>query len=241
MVTFRIGLMVLAATLGVTLGFPAVTSQPKGFVSAANETGPVAQAARTGVAGSSVTAPVSVWAGLPQVPPAPVLLALLRGTLAAVNQANLTGNYSVLRDLGAPAFREGYNAAELADRFRPWRDNALDFAAILLLDAKLSQAPAIDPNGVLRLAGYFPTAPLRIGFDLGFQPVGGNWRLATISVDARSGDTPNGNGQKTFPAPTPAPARMVQAAPVAQPAADARANPLSPVVNAAPAPFRMTP
>lgn len=246
MVRHRIGLILLAATIGVTLGFPAVTSQPKGFISAANDTSSMAPAGRTGAAGSSVTAPVSVSAGLVQIPPAPVLLALLRGTLAAVNQANLTGNYSVLRDLGAPAFREGYNAAELADRFRPWRENALDFAAILLLDAKLSQPPAIDQNGALRLAGYFPTAPLRIGFDLGFQPVAGNWRLATISVDARTNEAPNA---KDHGAPAnsmaPASARIVQAAPAARALTDSRNNQPPPTTPPAtrpvPSPFNMRP
>ncbi|HSI41511.1 MAG TPA: hypothetical protein VLA00_13290 [Xanthobacteraceae bacterium] len=125
------------------------------------------------------------------VPPPPVLLALLRGTLLAVNQANVTGNYSVLRDLGAPALREKQSIAALADRFRGWRDQKLDFAAVLLLDAKLTKAPSISADGVLRLAGFFPTAPLRVEFDLGFQAVDGHWRLALINLDARPAPAEN--------------------------------------------------
>ena len=173
----------LAAALGLALGMPARTSQPSGFASAAAQQSAALPAPPT-------VMPVPASGGRAPSPSAPVLLALLRGTLAAVNQANITGNYSVLRDLGAPSFRENHTAAELADRFRPWRDNALDFAAVLLLDAKLSRPPSVDEGGVLRLAGYFPTAPLRIGFDLGFQAVAGNWRLATISVDAREAEAP---------------------------------------------------
>jgi len=171
MVGLRPLAVILAAGLGVALGWPAQTSQPEEFSSSTEKVAP---------------APATI--GSTPMPSAPVLLALLRGTLAAVNQANVTGNYSVLRDLGAPSFRENYNSAELADRFRPWRENELDFAAILLLDAKLSGAPAIDADGMLRLKGYFPTSPLRVGFDLGFEAVTGNWRLATISVDARHMD-----------------------------------------------------
>ena len=37
------------------------------------------------------------------VPTDDVLLILIRATLIALNQANVTGNYTVLRDLGAPA------------------------------------------------------------------------------------------------------------------------------------------
>ncbi|MFT0859397.1 hypothetical protein [Ancylobacter sp. G4_0304] len=216
MVTLRPAALVLAAAFGVALGLPAVTSQPTGFVSSAQQEAQEARPASTPAnaapaGGTSPTVPASTAQGVLQVPPPAVLLALLRGTLAAVNQANVTGNYSVLRDLGAPAFRENYNAAELADRFRPWRENALDFAAILLLDAKLSRAPSIDKDGVLRLAGYFPTAPLRIGFDLGFQAIGGNWRLSTIAVDARPQEASDAPAAKA-PAASPATAR----APVAK-------------------------
>ncbi|GAB4066431.1 hypothetical protein GCM10028812_14880 [Ancylobacter sonchi] len=164
------------------------------------------------------------------VPPAPVLLALLRGSLAAVNQANITGNYSVLRDLGAPAFREERSVAELADQFRPWRDNALDFAAVLLLDAKLSRPPTIGKDGMLRLAGYFPTAPLRIEFDLGYQAVGGNWRLAAIALEARHVE-PATASVPAAPANSPAtPAKVAALRPAPAPAAS---------TPGAPAPFDM--
>lgn len=117
------------------------------------------------------------------MPPPAVLLALLRGTMIALNQANLTGNYSVLRDLAAPSFRDANSSAALADRFRQWREGRLDFAAVALLDAKLSAPPSIGADGALRLRGYFPTAPLRIGFDVAFLPVDGHWRLGAITAE----------------------------------------------------------
>ena len=117
------------------------------------------------------------------MPPPAVLLALLRGTMIALNQANLTGNYSVLRDLAAPSFRDANSSAALADRFRQWREGRLDFAAVALLDAKLSAPPSIGADGALRLRGYFPTAPLRIGFDMAFLPVDGHWRLGAITAE----------------------------------------------------------
>lgn len=261
MVILRVALLGLAAGTGIVLGWPAQTSQPAGFVTAPAPE-PAAPARSTTTPALSTAAPVPVPVATsgampgekPHTPPAPVLLALLRSTLAAVNQANVTGNYSVLRDLGAPAFRENYNAAELADQFRPWRDNALDFAAILLLDAKLSRPPSIDTNGILRLKGYFPTAPLRIGFDLGFEAIAGNWRLATISVDARKLEAGDDEIAKTRPKPLAPPAAPVNVAsapvapaPVAPAPVAQRAMSLTPAARPAPAtaaepaPFAMGP
>ncbi|WP_371345123.1 hypothetical protein [Ancylobacter sp. IITR112] len=141
------------------------------------------------------------------VPPPPVLLALLRGTLIALNQANLTGNYSVLRDLAAPSFRDANSSAALADRFRLWRDQRLDFAAVALLDAKLSAAPGIGPDGALRLRGYFPTAPLRIGFDMAFLPVDGHWRLGAISAAPLEPEATASLARAAAAPPTAAPSR----------------------------------
>lgn len=162
------------------------------------------------------------------LPPPPVLLALLRGTLSALNQANITGNYSVLRDLGAPAFRDANSSAALADRFRMWRERKLDFAAVLLLDAELSRAPSIGPDGALRLSGRFPTAPLKVGFDLVYQPVGGNWRLAAIDADVIEPEPEVTGSVAARPAPG--------AAPSATPArAAAPARSLAPAKPLAPA------
>lgn len=149
---------------------------------------PMRRAARLlsiGLLLATLSPPVAHTQGRPAdaMPPPAVLLALLRGTLTALNQANVTGNYSVLRDLAAPSFRDANSSAALADRFRIWRENRLDFAAVLLLDAKLSGVPAIGPDGVLRLSGYFPTAPVRIGFDVAFEPVDGHWRLGAIKAE----------------------------------------------------------
>src|SRR5262245_31888431 len=56
--------------------------------------------------------------------PAPIdrngVLILIRSTLLALDQANKTGNYTVLRDLGSPAFQVN-TAARLAEIFVPQR------------------------------------------------------------------------------------------------------------------------
>src|SRR6266702_4668463 len=67
-------------------------------------------------------------AASPQQQPAPKpanidrngVLMLIRSTLLALDQANKTGNYTVLRDLGAPGFQAN-TAARLAEIFAKQR------------------------------------------------------------------------------------------------------------------------
>lgn len=44
-----------------------------------------------------------------------LLLSLLESTLIAVNNANLTGNYSVLKELASPTFQARFSLTNLAD------------------------------------------------------------------------------------------------------------------------------
>ena len=116
------------------------------------------------------------------LPPAEQMLGLLRTTIIAVNQANQTGNYTVLRDLGAPDFRANNDASRLSSIFQVLREKAIDFTPLLQISPEVSEAPAITEQGLLRLVGYFPTEPLRVNFDLSFQAVEGRWKPYGISV-----------------------------------------------------------
>ena len=107
---------------------------------------------------------------------------LIRSTLLTLNDANRSGNYSVLRDLAAPGFQAKNTAADLAQNFTDLRARRFDLFAVALAAPQLSVAPQLDGNGLLRLTGNFPTRPLQIDFDLLFQTIGGQWRLFGISV-----------------------------------------------------------
>lgn len=109
-------------------------------------------------------------------------LYLARSALMTLNDANRSGNYTVLRDLAAPDFQAKNTAADLAQSFADLRRRKFDLFGAALLAPQFSTPPALDASGKLRLKGSFPTRPLRIDFDLLFQSVGGHWRLYGISV-----------------------------------------------------------
>jgi hypothetical protein len=141
------------------------------------------------------------------------VLMLVRSTLLALDQANKTGNYTVLRDLGAPGFQVN-TAARLAEIFAKLRNDNLDLSGVAVIDPQLNLLPQIEANGMMRMAGFFPSVPTQVNFDLTFAPVSGQWRLFGISVSI-------GQSGPAAPEPPPPPAAQKQPAPPSarQPAA----------------------
>jgi len=128
----------------------------------------------------------------PAVPDGVALTVLVRNTMAALNDANITGNYTVFRDLGSPEFGEENTSARLAGIFAPLRARKLDLGPIILFTPKLTKEAAIDDESVLRLTGFFPTEPLRVNFALGYQNIDGAWRLFDISISTTQASAPSG-------------------------------------------------
>lgn len=114
------------------------------------------------------------------------VLILVRGTILALDQANKTGNYTVLRDLGAPGFQQANTAARLGDIFAKQRADKLDLSGVAAIDPQLSLLPQIEANGLMRMAGFFPSVPQQVNFELVFAPVNGEWRLFGLAVNLGS-------------------------------------------------------
>lgn len=127
----------------------------------------------------------------PTIPSDNQLATLIISTLIALNHANYTGNYGVLRELASPNFQAANNSGRLSAIFEELRDKRFDFSPIILLQPKLVRPPAIDANGRLRLTGYFETAPERLNFDLLYEPVGGRWRLFGIAANTSPANAPS--------------------------------------------------
>ncbi|MCR6672483.1 hypothetical protein [Devosia ginsengisoli] len=114
------------------------------------------------------------------------VLILVRTALLALDQANKTGNYTVLRDLGSPGFQAN-SAAQLGEIFASQRANGLDLAGVAVLEPQLTVLPQIRGDGMLRMAGFFPSVPTQVNFDLLFTPTNRQWRLFGISINLTQG------------------------------------------------------
>ena len=204
-----------------------------------------------GIVGSLACVPVAVAQPAPPAASAPQqgsaqpaqidrngVLILVRTTLLAVHAANITGNYTVLRDLGAPGFQGVNTAARLSEIFANLRSQNLDLSGIAVLEPQLTVLPQIEANGMMRMAGFFPSVPVQVNFELMFAPVAGKWRLFGISVglgnsspvapEAKSPDQPRpaptttqATKPEAKPTPKPAPKRAPRGAPKPSPAAPA--------------------
>lgn len=112
------------------------------------------------------------------------LAILIKSAVVALHQANVTGNYSVLRDLGSPLFREKFDQAQLTAIFNSLRQRGINLAPALLLNPTLAKQPDLTDLGTLTLVGAFPTQPLQIQFQIVYQRVGQGWRIDGLAVDA---------------------------------------------------------
>jgi hypothetical protein len=144
------------------------------------------------------------------------VIILIRSTLLALDDANKTGNYSVLRDLGAPGFQQVNNDSGLADIFAAERKGNLDLSGVAVLEPQLTVLPQIEANGMMRMAGFFPSAPTQVNFELVYAPVNRQWRLMGLSVSL-------GQTAPVAPAP-PAPPPVAEHPSARKPEAKAKAS-----------------
>jgi hypothetical protein len=121
----------------------------------------------------------------PQVsmPDAQKIVLLLRTTLLTLNDAIQTGNFTVLRDRGAPGFRDVNSPAKLSQAFADFASKRIDLSAVSVISPQLTEPPGLDQQkGMLHLKGYFPGQPVQINFEVLYQAVRGRWELFGLSV-----------------------------------------------------------
>ena len=111
----------------------------------------------------------------------PQALILIRSALAAVQQANETGDYDVLYRLGSINFQASNPPARLAQIFAPTRSFNLN--AVLVVEPKFTTLPHIAGKNQLAMEGYFPVDGRKVRFMLIYEPEGERWRMLGIGVD----------------------------------------------------------
>jgi hypothetical protein len=143
----------------------------------------------------------------------PVQTMLIKNALTAVNHGNLTGNYTVLRDLGSERFRQQNDAAKLATAFANQRAQHFDLSPILLLEPVISGRSVDEISGRVKLAGSFATVPHAVHFALIFQRTDRGWCIDEIAIGLQP---PAPAGQAATPNSALSPAPQVTHLPLAE-------------------------
>ncbi len=108
---------------------------------------------------------------------------LIRSAILTLDSAVHAGNFSVLRDGGAPSFQAANTSARLARIFQNLDEQRIDLSSIAITAPKITRLESLNQGHRLRVRGYFPSRITRIDFDLIFEQVGTQWRIFGISVN----------------------------------------------------------
>lgn len=111
---------------------------------------------------------------------------LIKTTLLRLNDANLTGNYSVLHARLAKPFREQFTAEQLQRAFKSFNDEQIDYGPIAAKPPVPTADAQIDKRGALLLRGYFDTTPKRVYYQLDFLPSENAWKAIKLNVDIKA-------------------------------------------------------
>lgn len=144
--------------------------------------------ATLGLGGAILPSAASAQAAPPPPSIAPVpgeleMAKLIWGTMIAVEQANLSGNYSVLRDMSSPSFQQLNDPSRLAQIFASIRASRIDLSNTLLLAPTYVGTPQAIENGAFGVRGYFGLRPTAVSFELYYQWINGRWRLYGIGLE----------------------------------------------------------
>ncbi len=110
---------------------------------------------------------------------------LIKSTLLTFNDANVTGNYTVLHAKLSKPFRDAFPAERLKEVFKVFHEKRIDFDLIVAKPPVASKPAAVNDNGVLMLHGHFETTPNRVYYELDYILSDGEWKPIRINVQLK--------------------------------------------------------
>jgi hypothetical protein len=64
-------------------------------------------------------------------------------------------------------------AARLAEIFAQQRADSIDLSGVTVINPQLTRLPQIEANGMMHMAGFFPSVPTQVNFEVAYAPVNG--------------------------------------------------------------------
>jgi hypothetical protein len=120
-----------------------------------------------------------------KVPDKTVQEVLIKTTLLSFNDANVTGNYTVLHAKASKPFRDQFPPEKMKQVFNDFAAKHIDIAYVAAMAPVPDADASINDNGILALNGHFETKPKILRYSLGFIMSDGEWKPIKISVDIK--------------------------------------------------------
>lgn len=108
---------------------------------------------------------------------------LVRDQLTTLNDACQSKNFSVLRAKASPNFQRKYSEQTLNRMFPHCGPRAIDLRRFLSREITLSKFDVDNAKGFLGAKGHIEESGLRLGFELHFEDVTGEWKLSVIDLE----------------------------------------------------------
>lgn len=116
------------------------------------------------------------------VPSASEQEVLVKTSLLTFNDANLTGNYTILNAKGSKPFRDQLTADKLKAGFQVFVDKHIDISGIAA-KPNVTDDAKIDGDGTLILAGSITISDsFKVTYSLKYIQSDGEWKMIGINV-----------------------------------------------------------
>jgi hypothetical protein len=110
---------------------------------------------------------------------------LIKTSLLTLNDANVTGNYTVLHAKLAKPLRDQFSPDRLKQSFKDFADRKIDWEIVAAKPPIPTKEAQIDERGALVLRGYFDAGSSHIVYELDFIQSEGEWKPIKLNVNVK--------------------------------------------------------
>jgi hypothetical protein len=132
-------------------------------------------------------------------PPQDQIKALTRDSISEFSQGLVAKDFESFYGYISQKWRDQVSKVRLYRAFEPFIENGIDFSDVRDMEPVFDTPPFINPDGLLVVRGYYPTAPNQKRFDLTFIYELPKWRLFGINVQVVAAPDPQPQPEASAP------------------------------------------
>ena len=117
-----------------------------------------------------------------EVPPESELKSMTLDSLLLFNDGVQDKDFSNFYKEIAALWKDQTTPAKLKELFNDFIEKEVNISPIKKLEPVFNKEAKINSDGMLVIAGYYPTTPKRVVFELKYLDEKGDWKLAGINV-----------------------------------------------------------